>query len=577
MSHSTTSNIMVPMRDGIRLATDIWVPDASPAPVLLVRLPYGKDIFPDAPMIPGRESLVEQGYAVVWQDVRGRYRSEGQDFEPFVGEVDDGADTVAWIMAQPWCDGHVGSYGASYLGVVQWQTASSRPAGLAAIAPHFASTDVYKAPWFGEGGAMSWHLVHTWSTLNSIAPALTSFEEYMAVIAEGEALVDALPMADRPRLRDETTWWSTWMTHTARDDYWKALAVSADPSAVEVPALSIGGWFDVYVNDTVNSYRLMSESAGSAAAREGQRLFIGPWDHLSQSGTYPGRDFGAAASAGASGIEQLHLRFFDRHLRGDTAALDGDAPVRIFVMGIDEWRDEQSWPLHDTVHTDYYLDGAGDAATASGDGVLTTAVPEHDARDVYRYDPADPVPSIGGRMLRASEAGGCGPVDQSAVEHRPDVLCFTTPVLDSAVEVTGQVSLVLHVSSSALDTDFTGKLVDVHPDGRALYLTDGILRMRHRTALDVSEPLTPDAVYEIRLDLSVTSNVFLAGHRIRLEVSSSNYPRFDRNTNTGRGITDETESVVARNTVLHGPGHPSRLVLPVIDRTDSGSGYDHDH
>ncbi|WP_284984492.1 CocE/NonD family hydrolase [Arthrobacter sp. efr-133-TYG-118] len=566
MPHSTTTNIMVPMRDGLRLATDIWTPDGSPAPVLLVRLPYGKDAFPDAPLIPSREALVEHGYAVVWQDVRGRYRSEGQGFEPFVGEADDGVDTVKWIMAQPWCDGHVGSYGASYLGVVQWQTASNSPHGLAAIAPHFASTDVYNAPWFSEGGAMSWHLVHTWSTLNSIAPTLSSIEEYMAVVTEGEALVDVLPMAARQRLRDETAWWSKWMKHTGRDDYWKALAVSDEPAAITVPALSVGGWFDVYVNDTANSYRLMRESAGSTEAREGQRLLIGPWDHLSQTGTYPDRDFGESASGTASGVEQLHMRFFDTHLRGNSAALDGDAPVRIFVMGADEWRDERSWPLHDTVYTDYYLSGGGNASSSAGDGELTPSAPASDARDQFLYDPADPVPSVGGRMLRAGEAGGCGPVDQSTVEQRPDVLCYTTPVLDKPIEVTGHVALILHVSSSALDTDFTAKLVDVYPDGRALYLTDGILRMRYRTALDAPELLTPGEVYEVRLDLSVTSNVFLEGHRIRLEVSSSNYPRFDRNTNTGGHISGEAAFVVARNTVLHGPATPSRLVLPLINR-----------
>ncbi|WP_223690705.1 CocE/NonD family hydrolase [Leifsonia poae] len=557
MSQPTISNAMVPMRDGVRLATDVWIPDASPAPVLLVRLPYGKDMFPDAPLLPGHADLIARGYAVVWQDVRGRFRSEGETFEPFVGEVDDGADTVAWILAQPWCDGHIGSYGASYLGVTQWQTASAGPTGLSAIAPHFASTDPYFAPWFGEGGAMSWHLVHSWSTLNSVAPRLTSLEQYIEVIAEGEALVDRLPMSDRPRLRDEAAWWSNWMEHTGRDDYWKGIAVSGDPAAVTVPALSIGGWFDVYITDTVNSYRLMKEGAGTPGARKGQRLVIGPWDHLGQTGSYPGRDFGSAASGPASGVEELHMRFFDRHLRGDSAALDGDAPVRIFVMGVDEWRDEESWPLTDTVCTDFFL---------APDGALSRSVPDADGCGEYLYDPADPVPSVGGRMLLSGETGGCGPVDQSAVEQRADVLTFTTPVLTDPVEVTGQVTLRAYVTSSAFDTDFTGKLVDVHPDGRSLYLTDGILRMRYRSALDAPELLTPGEVYEVQLDLSVTSNVFLPGHRIRLEVSSSNYPRFDRNTNTGGGITDETEFVVARNRVLHGPAGPSRLILPIIDR-----------
>jgi uncharacterized protein len=238
------------------------------------------------------------------------------------------------------------------------------------------------------------------------------------------------------------------------------------------------------------------------------------------------------------------------------------------VMGIDQWRDEQDWPLPDTQYTAYYLDGAGQANTSAGDGVLRTDPPSAAAADTYQYDPAQPAPSLGGRIMLPAAINGAGPADQRPVETRQDVLCFTTPVLNEPVEVTGYVSLILRVASSARDTDFTGKLVDVFPDGRAIYLTDGILRARYRNSLAEPEPLEPGQVYEITLDLSVTSNVFLPGHRIRLEVSSSNFPRYDRNTNTGGTIAEDTadQAVIATNNVVHGPEHPSRLILPIIRR-----------
>jgi putative CocE/NonD family hydrolase len=269
-----------------------------------------------------------------------------------------------------------------------------------------------------------------------------------------------------------------------------------------------------------------------------------------------------------------HLRFFDRYLRGNTAALEGSAPVRIFVMGIDEWRDEQDWPLPDTEYVEYFLDGEGRANTVDGDGVLSRTAPGADAVDTYRYDPLDPVPTRGGRMLPTTIHGHYGainlggPMDQRPVETRDDVLCFTSPRLAEPVEAIGPVRLVLHASSSARDTDFTGKLVDVFPDGRALYLTDGILRGRYRNSLAEPELMEHGQVYEMTIELGPTANVFLADHRIRLEVSSSNFPRYDRNTNSGGVIAHDTveDVVVAENTVLHGPEHPSRLVLPIIRR-----------
>jgi putative CocE/NonD family hydrolase len=363
-------------------------------------------------------------------------------------------------------------------------------------------------------------------------------------------------------------WWAEFLSHPARDAFWQGLSVIDQAEQVTVPALHIGGWFDIFVSNTARSFTELRARAGTEEAREGQRLIIGPWDHLNATGIYPDRRFGLAGDAISQDLTGQHVRFFDRWLRGRRGALDGSAPVKIFVMGIDQWRDEQDWPLPDTRYVPYYLHSSGRANTAAGDGELSLEAPAETATDTFLYDPRRPVPSLGGRVMLPTTANAAGPVDQRPVEDRDDVLCFTSPALTEPLEVTGHVKLTLFVSSSAPDTDFTGKLVDVFPDGRAIFLTDGIIRARYRNSLAEPELLTPGEPYQLSMDLSVTSNVFLPGHRIRLEVSSSNFPRFDRNTNTGGVIADESEdqATVAVNRVLHGPGYLSQLTLPVISR-----------
>lgn len=553
------------MRDGVHLAADIWLPSKTPAPALLVRIPYNKSGFQEMAMVPTKAEIADAGYVLIWQDVRGRYRSEGENFEPFVAEAQDGEDTIAWIREREWSDGRVGMFGASYMGCVQWLAASTAPKGLLAIAPHLASSDLYRAPWYSQGGAMSWHTVHLWSLANAKTDPNISMQVMMQQQQEAAQLLDKLPMSDRETLRKHAAWWKSWMSHTSRDSMWQKLAVAEHPEVINTPALNVGGWFDLFLHETVRAFRVMRSSARSETARRGQYLFIGPWDHFARTGKYPDLEFGPDAPETGSGIHQLHMEFFDRYVRGNETALDRRLPVHIFVMGTNVWRSEFDWPLPDTEYTDFYLDSGGHAATRSGDGLLRAGLPQNSVADKYTFDPADPTPSVGGRLLTMYPRE-CGPRDQSSVEDRPDVLCFTTPPLETPVEVTGHISLILYITSSAIDTDFTGKLVDVHPDSRATYLTDGILRARYRNSLATPEMLEPGKVYKLRLDLSATSNVFLAGHRIRLEVSSSNYPRYDRNSNTGGDIVNETEFAVAENQVLHGPEHPSKLVLPVIRR-----------
>ncbi|HUQ56307.1 CocE/NonD family hydrolase [Lentzea sp.] len=573
-------DVAVPMRDGIALATNVWRPEGpGPFPVLLVRTPYGKD---DAgtfgnPKLPDVFAFVEAGYAVVAQDVRGTSRSPGT-FTPGTHEGDDGADTLTWLAEQPWCDGTAGMWGGSYMGFTQWLAAVDAAPVLRAIAPVMSSADLYRAPWYSPGGALSQDAVLTWSTLSALRnlrrePAEADPADAAALLSsvdDPRLLHEPLPLTGRDAVTRNLPWFGEVLDHPGRDSFWQEVAAIDHCGGITVPALQVGGWYDVFIGETVRSYTTMRRHGGSAAARDGQRLLIGPWAHADGTdlGTFPDRSFGLAASIKSADVTGEHLRFFDRWVRGRTDVPDDPHRVRIFVMGVDRWRDELDWPLPDTRHTDFFLSGQGRANTASGDGVLSRDTAPVEAVDTFLYDPRRPVPTVGGTVLAGASGAYPGPADQAAVEAREDVLCFTTAVLDRPVEVTGHVTLVLHVSSSAPDTDFTGKLVDVHPDGRAILLCEGVQRARYRDSLTAPVPLEPGTVHELTVDMSVTSNVFLPGHRIRLEVSSSNFPRYDRNTNTGGTIAADTEDdlTVAVNRVHHGPARPSRLVLPLIER-----------
>jgi putative CocE/NonD family hydrolase len=418
------------------------VPDTTPAPTLLVRLPYSKDLpaLLGYGLVPNLFALVEAGYAVAYQDCRGTFRSAGE-FTPMLNEPDDGADTVAWHTIQSW---------STQMALAE----SLRQLGRGAGDPQLLA----------DLGAM---------------------------MADPQPHLEALPPSRQPLLEKVWPWWSDLLTHPGRDQFWQDLSVLDGAEQVTVPALHIGGWFDIFAANTARSFTELRSRAGTAEAREGQRLIIGPWDHLNSTGIYPDRRFGLTADAITQDLTSEHLRFFDRWLRGRAGRAGGSAPVKIFVIGIDQWREEQDWPLPDTSYESWYLHSSGRASTAAGDGRLSPGAPGDTATDTYLYDPLRPVPSLGGRIMLPTTANAAGAVDQRPVEARDDVLCFTSEVLTEPVEVTGHVSLTLFASSSAPDTDFTGKLVDVFPDGRAIFLTDGILRARYRNSLDEPGPLAP--------------------------------------------------------------------------------------
>ncbi|HET6380847.1 MAG TPA: CocE/NonD family hydrolase, partial [candidate division Zixibacteria bacterium] len=549
-------NVMVPMRDGVRLATDVYRLDgAAPIPVLLVRTPYNKEHAVAGIGVPfDILRAVQAGYAVVIQDVRGRYASEGV-FHAHFQEAHDGADTVAWAAAQPWSLGVVGGIGGSYLGCTQWAAAREQPPALRALAPAVTPADAFEGMAY-QGGANVFHGLR-WAVGISLSERERRVARGLTVPAgdlnlDLDAVMSHLPLDDHPLFRDLAPFWGDWLAHPTADAYWHPISPNAWYERVGAPALHIGGWYDIFLSATFENYMGMRQRGGTETARRNQRVIIGPWSHANYSGSFPEREFGAAASSDAIDLTGIQLRWFDRWLKGVNNGVDQEPPVMLFVMGIDAWRTEADWPLPDTHYRPYYLHSGGQANTLNGDGTLSPAPPGDEPPDVYLSNPLRPAPTVGGQVLFPG-ANANGPRDQRVVELRDDVLVYTTPVLEQPVEVIGPVELRLFVASSARDTDFTGKLVDVYPDGRAIILTEGILRARYRTSLAEPELLEPDAVYELRLDLWATANVFRPGHRIRLEVSSSNFPRFGRNSNTGGEIAREPASAYrpAINRIFH--------------------------
>lgn len=468
--------------------------------------------------------------------------------------------------------------GGSYMGVTQWTTATHAPPALRALAPVVTPSDYFDGLAYA-GGAFQLGLCMWW-TLHSLAPnellrrvqrgvsgAEEALAQLLAACDNTTAWFEHLPLREIDAFREVAPYYNEWLDHPTRDDFWRARSPHENFTRVAAPALIIGGWFDCFLTGTLRSWSAMTQS--QPAARQHRRLVIGPWAHGASSGTFPERSFGAAAgNDGDIDLPGLQLQWFDWHLKDEATALDPDRPVTIFVMGPDEWRDEADWPLPRTVYADWYLHSQGGANTLNGDGTLSTWAPEDNAvEDVFLYDPRRPVPTHGGGSFLPGLyiAANAGPRDQRATESRDDVLCYTSAPLDSALSIIGPVQAQLFVSTSAVDTDFTAKLVDVHPDGRAMSVTDGILRLRHRNSPEAPTLVEPGKVYEVAIDLGATALVLAAGHRLRLEVSSSNFPRFDRNTNTGGVIAEESADQLqqALNRVHHEPSYSSKLILPI--------------
>ena len=571
------TNVAIAMRDSVTLYADIYRPDGDgPFPTILQRTPYDKTNALSASMLDPIRSA-KAGFAVVIQDTRGRHASEGE-FYAFRDDIDDGYDTGEWAAAQPWSNGNVGMYGASYVGATQWLAATSRPPHLKAIAPTVTASN-YHDGWTYQGGAfelgfnMSWTLLQlTLANFKNVSgvhgvPRERRGQLMKAVdnMTEGFGF---LPTKDFPELDSGLAkYYYDWLAHPDFDDYWKKLCIEEHHSEIEVPALHTGGWYDIFLGGTIRNYLGMKESGAKETARSGQRLVIGPWAHGARGSTMAGRHyFGIMADPAATDIDGMHLRWFDHWLNNGKNGITEEAPVRIFVMGDDVWREEQEWPLARAQETKYYLHSGGKANSKNGDGSLGTDSPQTEPPDVYLYNPADPVPTTGGALCCNPYYAANGAYDQNEVEERQDVLVYSTPPLERDVEVTGPVTVTLWASTSATDTDFTAKLVDVCENGCARNLTDGIIRARYRDSMSNPTLLEPGRAYCYDIDLWATSNVFKAGHQIRLEISSSNFPRFDRNTNTGNIIAEDTELRPALQTAFHDGQQASYVSLAIVPR-----------
>ncbi len=546
------------MRDGIVLRADIYRPKSDGKfPVLLVRTPYDKT----GEMGFGLRAAA-RGYVVVAQDVRGRYESQGEWY-PFKNESLDGYDTVEWAAALPYANGKVGMFGGSYVGATQYLAAIAHPPHLAGISPNVTASN-YHEGWTYQGGAFEQWFGESWTTGLAENTLRRRFE------GKGKATewTAKLPLTSYPVLENVSStgvapYFTDWLAHPDYDDYWKAISIEEHYGQIQVPVFGLGAWYDIFLGGTLRNYELLKSKGGSEAARKGQRMLIYIGGHAGgpELRKVGGVDFGEKAPFD---FDAAVLRWYDHLLKGEANGVENEKPVRIFVMGKNEWRDEDDWPLVRAKKTAYYLHSAGAANGSNGDGTLSDAAPGAEKPDRYDYDPANPVPTIGGSLCCGALPTGLGPEDQSSLESRNDVLIYSTPAFTKDTEVTGPVSLDLWVSSSAVDTDFTGKLVDVSPSGFAQELTAGILRMRYRKSKEHQEMMKAGAPQHVVVDLWATSNVFLAGHKLRLEVSSSNFPRFDRNLNTGEVQASATRMVKAANVVYHDREHASALILPLV-------------
>jgi hypothetical protein len=536
-------HVPVAMRDGVRLSANVFLAsERGRVPAILVRTPYGKG----ADITANYQAFVDHGYAIVVQDVRGRYESEGA-FQPLTQEVQDGDDTLNWIARQPWSDGKIGMMGGSYLGIVQWKAALANNPHLKAIFPVVSGFDDYRDRYYSTGGAVKLGNRLEWMAENLRAPGYhQDFSQFVLHLPVRSADLAALGWAS-PMYREV-------MEHPAFDEFWRAISTREQLDKVRVPVFSVGGWYDNFVQSDLEAFAALRKRNGV------NRVLVGPWAH-NMSAPFENVSFGADASVP---VRALQMEWFDQWLMGKDSPLLSKPPVKIFLMGSNLWREEREWPPAEARQKILYLESAGKANSLAGDGALGEKPARKQTTDQFVFEPYSPVPTRGGAVCCNPKIFPWGPLDQRPVEQRKDVLVYTTKPLKRDVEALGRVQAVLYVASSARDTDFTAKLVDVFPGGEARNLTDGILRLRYRNSLEKAELAVPGEIYRVTVDAGVTGNVFLKGHRIRLEISSSNFPRFDRNANTGGVVEQAAKLAKASQTVYHDRTHPSCLVLMVM-------------
>jgi len=539
----------VPMRDGVKLYTKIWRPDEGSYPVVLTR-GYSPGNSRDA------ERFNQAGYVYVGQSCRGHGASEGSQGigNRFFDDAKDGYDALDWISQQAWCDGNIAMYGKSFWGATQWLVVPEQHPNLKAIIPQVINADHWQYGYRANG-------------------AVT-----LAMATQGRAYIDPndpkkygwrrfyryLPLIDMDKEVSgvENKLWNDYITHSSFDSFWQEISIRGDGgdgkyNKITIPVYMMGGWYDYYAGAAFTSFQRLRE----VGATDEIRIAINPSDHLNR--IVGDRDF----PGGEKNEIAMATRWLDYVIKGIDNGIKNEPPISIYTMGINQWRGEREWPLARTVFTKYYFHSNG-----SKDGWLNTESPGDEPPTTYLYDPDDPVPSLGGNHSYCwndvpSDILSVGTVDQRPIESRDDVLVFTSAPVEEDTEVTGPIVIKLYAASSARDTDFTAKLIDVYPDGTAYNLTEGIIRARFRESVwDPPKLLFPGVTYEYTLELQPTSNVFMAGHSIRVHLSSSSFPLWDRNPNTGHEIGMDTELRVAEQIIYHDKENPSHIILPIIPR-----------
>ena len=560
-------SIMVPMRDGVRLATDVYRPKgvAGRLPAILIRLPYDKSNYRGA-TIPAA-FFASHGYAVVVQDVRGKFASEGQ-YRVYEGDMTDWSDTFDWIGAQPWATDRIGSYGCSYLGEGQIVAAQQRhPRHFAAI-PQAAGGNIGRVgrrrEFWGsvEGGAFSISINFGWM------PVFASTDKGARPMPKVElaSFFKTLPVIDMPDRAGSPSWdWRNFLERSPDDPWWDKQGYLTATDSVTVAALHVSSWFDM-AQEALEVAEIFRKNGLNDRAKRGQYAIISPTVHCASEAASSQTKVGDLVVGDARlRYWETYLAWFDRWLKGNERAIDSLPRIQYYVIGKNEWRKSDTWPVKGMRETPFYLSSDGGANTASGNGRLSLTTPKQERADTFTYDPGNPVPARGGSICCTGNPKDVpGSFDQSDIEQRPDVLVYTTDVLRDGLELTGPMRAVVFLSSDAPDTDVTVKLTDVFPDGRSMNMQEGITRVRYRESFGQPRMMTPGKVYEVPVDLHATSWYLAPGHRLRVEISSSNFPRFDRNLNTGGRNYDETKWRSAKNTVHHTSAYPSRLILPVV-------------
>jgi uncharacterized protein len=560
------------MRDGTVLRADVYRPqNSNRVPVILMRTQYGKSEAQAGSRYQSPDWFASHCYLVVVQDIRGQGASGGT-FSEFTHDQNDGYDSVEWAAGLPGSNGKVGMYGSSYVGATQWLAAVTAPPHLVTIVPANTASDYYDG-WTYEGGEFRLAFVQPWA-IGSIATTAAqnrkdqaTVDELTAASADPTRWLDFRPFKDLPPMQPGNPavapWYFDWIHHSARDDFWRQFGIRDRYPSVTVPVLNFEGWYDAFLAGGTENFAGMVTKGGNDFARANQRLVIGPWDHVDwgRPDSEPAPMLKAIGAVADSPINNLMLDWYDHFLKGKDNGVAGKPRVDYFVMGANEWRTAAGWPLPQARPTTYYLSGRGGTDRK---GQLSSTPPPVDPPDVYTYDPRFPAPSLGGHSCCGAQSGPQGPYDQTPVEQRSDVLVYTSATLPHDTEITGPTTVDLWAQSSAVDTDFTAKLAVVTPDGAVINLNNGILRTSFRDSLSNPTPVTPNKPVAYRIQVWPTSYEFRAGDRIRLEISSSDYPQFAPNPNTGEPFGASTATVPATQTILHDSAHPSSVTVPVI-------------